>query len=377
MRVLVVGQTPPPFGGQAVMIAAMLGGDYRRVRLYHVRMAFSREMDDIGRFQAGKLLHLVMLVFKIWYARLRYRPQILYYPPAGPDRVPFYRDLVLLLATRWLFRYTVFHFHAGGISELYPRLAVPLRLLFRLAYRRPDVAVRSSPLNPDDGDALGARHDVIIPIGIADSAGGPIIRPRRPDEVARILFVGVLRESKGVLVLLEACKILAERGLPFALDLVGKPVSPAFAQQLAERVRDYGLSGRVRLPGVLTGAAKDRVFREAHIFCFPTFFEAETFGVVLLEAMQYSLPLVATRWRGLPSLVHAGQNGLLVPIHDPLAVAEALAPLITDPALAERLGAVGRADYEQHYTLERYCRRLEEIFVALVDGGIDELSRVH
>ena len=49
VRVLVVGQTPPPFGGQAVMIAKLLEGNYEKVRLYHVRMAFSPEMDSVAR----------------------------------------------------------------------------------------------------------------------------------------------------------------------------------------------------------------------------------------------------------------------------------------------------------------------------------------
>ncbi|MCB0778123.1 MAG: hypothetical protein KDC03_01035, partial [Flavobacteriales bacterium] len=58
LRVLVVGQTPPPFGGQAVMIEALLAGRYDRIHLEHVRLAFSDDMDSVGRFQWRKVLLL-------------------------------------------------------------------------------------------------------------------------------------------------------------------------------------------------------------------------------------------------------------------------------------------------------------------------------
>jgi len=70
-------------------------------------------------------------------------------------------------------------------------------------------------------------------------------------------------------------------------------------------------------------------------FCFPTFFESETFGVVLLEAMQFSLPIVATRWRGIPSIITDGDNGFLVDPKDPIGLSEKLETLLRDPAMRD------------------------------------------
>ena len=122
VQVLVVGQTPPPLVGQWIMIDKMLKGQYTDVELHHVRMAFSNEVNQIGRFSISKTLHLISLIARIWIARFRFGIDVLYYPPAGPNRIPVYRDIIILSMTRWLFKSVVFHFHAGGVSDLYPDL---------------------------------------------------------------------------------------------------------------------------------------------------------------------------------------------------------------------------------------------------------------
>jgi hypothetical protein len=107
IRVLVVGSTPPPHGGQAIMIRKLLDGAYTRVKLFHVRMAFSQGLGDMGRFRFGKILHLFRVIFSILFARLRHGTTVLYYPPAGPTRGAMYRDWAILLPTRWLFKRVV------------------------------------------------------------------------------------------------------------------------------------------------------------------------------------------------------------------------------------------------------------------------------
>src|SRR3954447_5037119 len=160
VRVVAVGQTPPPFGGQTLAIEAFVTGHYEGVVVHHVRMAFSDEMSEVGKAKPGKVLHLAGLIARILWARARTRARVLYYPPAGPDLVPILRDLAVLLATRWAFRSTVFHFHAGGLSEAWPRLPRLLRRLFSAAYGKPDLALQPSELNPPDGAFLDAGRTI-------------------------------------------------------------------------------------------------------------------------------------------------------------------------------------------------------------------------
>ena len=69
-KIVFVGQTPPPFGGQAIMIEKILQGTYKDVLLYHVRMSFSKEMDEIGKASLSKVFHLFNIIAKIYYFRI-------------------------------------------------------------------------------------------------------------------------------------------------------------------------------------------------------------------------------------------------------------------------------------------------------------------
>jgi glycosyltransferase involved in cell wall biosynthesis len=223
------------------------------------------------------------------------------------------------------------------------------------------------PLTPDDAGLLAARGSAEVPYGIADVAGGLLAEARaaRAKRPITILFVGLLRESKGLLVLIDACRELRRRGVPFRLSLMGTFMDAEFEDRVRAGIHDSGLEDAVDFLGVLTGDAKNRAFANASIFCFPSFFESESAPVVLLEAMQFALPIVTTSWRSIPAVVHEGENGFLLPIKSPIAVADRLQQLIADDDLRERMGNESRRRYQSAYTPAAYQRNLQAVFDSL------------
>lgn len=369
LNVLVVGQTPPPFGGQAIMIEALLQATPRRVRLFHVRLNYSDDMDSVGKFAFRKILILFTTILRVWVARFRYRTPMLYYPPSGPNMVPVLRDIIFLCAVRPFFKWTVFHFHAGGVSGFRTRLPMPLRPFFDLAYGRAAMAIRTAPQNPDDGAVLKARKCRVVPNGIPDSRGAVPERLAAPGEPLTILFTGVLIPSKGVRVLLEAFRQVVAQGGQARLELMGRWGDPGFEQECHEFIGRNGLQGKVSFLGVKRDREKLEHFAGCDIFCFPSHFEAESFGLVLLEAMQFAKPVVATEWRGIPSVVVDGANGFLVPVEDAGKLSERLLQLIGDEALRRRMGEEGRRIFTRDFTLQRFHENMEEV---LVEAGLPD-----
>jgi len=346
------------------MIAQLLNCSYDGIQWHHVRMAFSDDMDSIGRFKISKVVHLIERIICIYSAKIRTGSNILYYPPAGPRRVPFYRDAIVLILTRWMFKYTVLHFHASGISSLYPRLSWIEKILFRTAYNTPTVAIRTSALNPDDGKFLNAEYSVVIENGIPDVHHKYVddIAKRRDRSVPTILFVGALYENKGLRILLEACGKLKVLGYKYKVQCVGRFESSAYEIEIKEYVRSLGLEEVTQFPGVLIGNDKYKAYAIADIFCFPTFFESESFGLVNIEAMQFELPVISTNWRGIPSVVKDGVSGYLVDIQSAELVADKLALLIANPLLRNRMGKTGRQLYLNRYSLELWRCNMECVF---------------
>jgi hypothetical protein len=117
LRMIVVGQTPPPFGGQAIMIQRLLDLKIPGVEMHYVPMRFSRQMSEMVRVRFKKLIEGIKIIASIMVTGLRTGAQVLYYPPAGPNLAPVLRDLVILISTRWMFQRVVFHFHAAGLGE--------------------------------------------------------------------------------------------------------------------------------------------------------------------------------------------------------------------------------------------------------------------
>lgn len=380
VKVLVVGQTPPPYLGQPIMLQRLLESEIADVELRHLRMVLSGDANEVGRFRWSKVYSLLPIVLRILYARIFGGVDILYYPPAGPNRVTLFRDFAILLPTRWLFRKTIFHFHASGLTEMYPRLPGWQRWLFRRAYFYPDAAIRLSELTPDDARGVRAKREYVIANGIDDPCPtGPPQHSSAPVSEARplrLLFVAMLRESKGVLVLIDAAARLKAAGISFRLEIMGQFISPEFADQVHARVAELGLNDQITFLGMLTGDAKFAAYARADVFCMPTHYESEAFPVVLLEAMAYGLPIVATAWRGIPSIVTDGETGFLVATRDPEAVADRLATLAEDFGLRAQLGRNARERFAREFVWAVHVAKMRETFLE-VAGVLTPVTAVH
>jgi len=364
IRVLVVGQTPPPFHGQSIMIQMLVDGPIDGVEVCHLRMAFSDTMDQVGRIQIGKIFHLVYLIFAIFWLRIRYRIQVLYFPPAGPNRIPLIRDTLLLLSTRWLFKKTVFHFQASGVSELISKLPAWQQFFVLRAMRRPDAAIQLSALTVADAKFLGAKQIHYVPNAAEDFAKSKLAFRKHLSEglKTRILYVGTVCETKGVLVLLDALAGLRREVESVHLDIVGSFRPSSFETVVKRRIDSLNLSSIVSIHGQKVGDEKWAMFANADIFCFPTFYESEGFPCVIVEAMSFSLPVISTRWRGIPSIVVDGETGILIDIKDHDALASHLALLASDDSTREEMGKRARARYESEFTRPKHLEYMSQVF---------------
>jgi glycosyltransferase involved in cell wall biosynthesis len=360
--VAVLGAIPPPWGGQAVMTQLLLDGHYKSVNLRPVTMRFSRTTADRGNLSFYKIAELFRVILAVYWARIC-GSTILYYAPAGPERGPLLRDALVLASTRWMFRKTIWHFHAGGFHE-YQAPSVVERKLLSIAFDRPTLAIRLGQNSPPDDVAVKARMACIVANGVPDPTHEYI--PPRNSEPARLLFIGVLNEGKGVGIIIDALVLLREHGQTVCVDFVGEWASKSYRLEIEQRILEHELKGIVFFHGTRTGVDKDRLLREAAIYCFPSHFRHENLPVTVIEAMAYSLPVVASDWRGIPDLVVDNVTGVIVPPCDAMATAEAISRLLSDPDECRRMGAAARERYVAQFTAEMFHRRMGEVFTSVL-----------
>ena len=193
----------------------------------------------------------------------------------------------------------------------------------------------------------------------------PLTAYRSPLTV-NLLFLSNLIPSKGVYVLLDACRILKDKGLDFQCNFVGGETKEIDRARFEAEVQRRGLEGMVRYEGPKYGEEKEEYWRSSDVFVFPTYYFNECFPLVILEAMQHGLPVVSTTEGAVPDMVADGVNGFVCERKDVSGLAGALERLITDAALRMRMGEVGRKRYEEEFTLERFEERFASILTALI-----------
>jgi glycosyltransferase involved in cell wall biosynthesis len=359
VKLLIVGQTPPPYVGQMLILESLVNADYRELDVYHTRMNYSQRVDQIGRVRLRKMFHLVRVIVESTYKIFRHRIDVIYYPP-GADTVPVLRDIATLMVLRRYRRKLILAFHASGVSEHVSSWRGIAGWVFRKAFFFPDAAIQKSSLNPPDGQFLKAAAIYTVPNGLPDEFRRfQNVKP--VNLVPVILFVGLMKEEKGVGVLVEAARLLRQRGLRFRIEFVGEFCDEPYRQQLLRQVEQEKLADCIHIFGRRVGDEKWAHFRRADIFCFPSHYRAESFGNVLVEAMMFQLPIVSTNWRGIPDIVKDGVTGFLTPVNDPAATAERLAQLLLDEPKRASMGRKGRQRYLELFTLENYVRRTEKV----------------
>lgn len=170
----------------------------------------------------------------------------------------------------------------------------------------------------------------------------------------RILASGRLVEKKGFSILIDACKALAERGERFECVIGG---SGPLEAELQSQIKRLGLSDRVRLTGQALLQEKIVAFMHTgDVYALPCVWAADGdvdgLPQMLMEAMACGLPAISTRLVGIPDLIRHEQTGLLVAPTDENGLAQAIARLMHDRPLAQRLATDGRT-----WVLERFDLR--------------------
>ena len=180
-----------------------------------------------------------------------------------------------------------------------------------------------------------------------------------------VLAVGQLKERKGFRYLIQACRLLANRGCLLECHIVGEG---PLREELEEQIQQLSLQGTVTLYGSLPHQEVIEQYQQAAAFVLPAVIggDGDRDGIpnVILEAMAMELPVVSTLHSGIPEVVQDGVNGLLVPPADEAALADAIAKLLNSPELRFRLGRSGRQMVTEKFDVERNVMRLLGEFAA-------------
>lgn len=356
-RVLLVGKGAPERGGIPSFLGLLL--DSRLASDHDLRFLNLAGRSLVGgRLGAGNIARTAVDAVRVWKAARHV--DVVHIHSALAPGVTLVRAGTLALAGRVAGARTIVHGHGGRI-QLW--LTTPRRRrVARLALGAVDTVVAvSAGAAGALAAALPAGSVQLVENGVDVSRFTMVDNGARPGPL-RILYVGILTPRKGVLDLLEASDIVEGGGLAHEVLLVGGPPDEGGAAGEDVAVAAGTRDGRVHLTGAKSPAEMPAVYREADVFCLPSWWEAMPLSV--LEAMAAGLPVVATDVGDVSRVVEHGVNGLIVPPHNPAALAAALVDLLGDAARRARLGRAGRDTVTTSWNAERTIARIADLYGA-------------
>lgn len=403
MKLVLFAHKPPPVHGQSLMVQLMLnafGGDCRRktaqagphqlntnpygIEVYHVNARLSHDLPDVGRPRLAKIPRLIFYCAQAIWIRFRYGVTAMYYVPAPPRRAAIYRDWIVMLLCRPFFKTLVFHWHAVGLGAWLTQQATAIeRWLTHLLLGRATTAIVLSRFNQPDAEVLRPHRTFVVTNGIPDPCPDyvpslaakrahrashlqrlfqtqtPATNSTQPHETVHVLFLAHCTRDKGFFDAIEGVKLANARlaadktPISFRLTMVGSFLRADEQAEFEKLLGDLGDASWLRHLGFISEPEKWALYREADVFCFPTYFAFEGQPMNLIEAMAFGLPIVTTRWRSIPEHIPSNYPGLIEPRH-PDQIATALLAVTTID------GTKFRQVFETQFSVARHLKDLAD-----------------
>lgn len=364
-KILFIMHMPPPVHGAAMVgqyihDSELINGEFES---HYINLTTAKNLQDIGKVCMRKLFDFFKLLKKIRRVVKDIKPQLVYVTPNACGGA-FYKDFVVVEMLKRLGCKVIVHYHNKGVATRQDRWLD--NILYKRFFKGIKVILLSECLYEDVKKYVKKEDVFVCGNGIPDvtensACSDTVARDHIDGKVPHVLFLSNLLISKGVVVLLNALKVLKEKGCRFICDFVGGETVEMDAAMFQNEVAKRGLEEIVLYHGRKYGKDKEAFLNGADIFVFPTFYHNECFPLVLLEAMEHGVACISTTEGGIPGIIDDGKTGFLVPKHDAETLAEKIQTLLSDADLRQRMGEAGREKYEKEFTLEVFEKRMAEI----------------
>lgn len=354
----------PPYSGAGYLAQLLRDSSFAQVfELQHLNATFVdsiAELQSVSLFKAWLFVKYFGLLAK---ALLTQRPDFVIICPAF-GRAAFAKDSIYTLVCAKLFRRRVIWWcHAWGADGLFQGASPWMRKYIRWT------AAATAAIVTVGGAQRRDFARLCEPTKLKTIHSGVPVQTFAVDHISdgpvSVLYFANLETTKGWRLLLEAAREICERRPRVVFDFYGNPAKDSSALDIAAAFNGGAHANRIRYHGPAYGQEKRRAFEQADIFCFPTYFPVETFGLVNLEAMNAALPIVSTWHAGIPEAVADGLGGLLVPTQDVKGLTRALLTLIDDPGLRLRMGRHNQQRFTENFTAIHFVQRWIDLVSSL------------
>lgn len=278
------------------------------------------------------------------------------------------RDSVYLFLARNYNVKSIVFFH-GGDNKLFPVIEKYWLLVFRKIYFKADAIIDLSKRNIEWFNSKGYKGNLFLETTAVDKnllsetdENLLSIKLDKEEPVAHLLFLARIEKTKGIYEAIEAY-VIVKKIRKVKISIVGDGLE-------LDNVKEYVFRRNiadVEFHGHLIDQGKARVFNDADIYVFPSYFEGMPTSV--LEAMAFGLPVITSNVGGLPDFFENGTHGYMTESKDPAVYAELVLKVLDNNELKKKMSLYNFRYARQHFMSDLVAKRVEDIFNNVVNSS--------
>jgi len=362
-KILFILHLPPPIHGAALMGSYINNSEKIKddFECNFINLSASKSIESIGKLGIKKALFFIQLLIATTKALLQKKYDLCYVTITS-NGTAFYKDFFVIFILKIFRKNILLHFHNRGV-EKGTRANKFNRYLYNfvLGGKKTRVILLSPLLYYDIKQYVEPARIYYCANGIPTDYNSISDLPvSKNDAPIRLLFLSNIIVTKGVFLLLDACAQLKKKNIAFECHFVGDWLDITEAS-FNQKVTEMNLSNNVFAHGKKYDQEKNVFYKQSDIFVFPTLYDLEAFPLVLLEAMQFELPVIASNVGGIPDIVIDNETGYIVLKDNVNDLVDKLICLINDPMLQKRMGLAGKKRFEENFTINQFEERMVKI----------------
>ncbi len=362
-KILLFIKLPPPLTGATLMNQYVATSKVllNKFDLKIIPISYRGTINDKHKYSLKKFFKIIKIHYKLFKEIVAFKPSLVYFQ-ISPLGAAFLRDCTYVFWLKIFKRHTVYHLHGKGIREASKR-SVILRSLYKWAFKNSSVICLSNALTNDISEIYNG-NPYIVNNGIPE-IGKHLERNYSNNAPINILFLSNLLYSKGIIVLLDALTLLDETyHKKIKVNIVGSEADLT-GSEINNEISNRNISHFVEFLGPKYGDDKNKIYQNTDILVYPTL--NDVWGLVILEAMQFGIPVIASIEGAIPEIVDDGKTGFLVEKNKPNLIAEKIVNLIEDSNLIEKMGLAAREKYLKYYTLDTFEQNMLTTFTDILN----------
>ena len=357
-------QLPPPIHGVSVMNkiikeSKLINDSFE---CDYINLATAKNIDDLQKGLVYKYFLALGITFKAIFKMMFNRYDYVYIT-VFPWGFAFIKDSLIVLIAKIFRLKPILHLHTHGFKRSADKSQFSKKL-YKYVFKKVEV-ICLSPFLIEDVELIYRGAVYILPNGIPQVnfennykvTQGPV----------KLLYLSNLIKGKGILLLINAVEKLVASGYSIMLRVVGSEGDLSYSD-LKKLVNEKKLETVVELVGPKFGDEKYTEFRNADVFILPSNYD--TFGLVLLEALQFGVPCISTNIGGIPDVLGGGRGIVMNEISSE-AVYLAVKQLLDNPEQRRRMSTLGYDYFKSHFTVNVFEKKLFNILDQRADH-IDE-----